>query len=325
MQRRAVAVTLVSTLACSGSPSGPSSPTPQPGHTVVAVVFYDEDGDGQASPWEVIRVPDVDLVVAGRSGRTEKTTGRAVITGVPAGQHAVTLRTETLPPFFLPGAPVTVSSPQEAGATAMVPVLLPIDGNRPNVYLAFGDSITGRAGDPTYPPKLQALLAAHFGGAEVTAQGRDGTNSFEGMDRIKRNVEAQRPAYTLVLYGTNDWNDPSCQDAPPCHTVENLRAIVQTIKREGSLTFLATLPPVNPALSPPGRNDWIKVINDGLRVMAREEGAVLVDVHAAFSKQRELPSLFVDHVHPSDAGQQLIAQAFFEAIAHGRVGAASAP
>ena len=326
--RLPLAFALAGAIACGGgSPSGPAPvPTPVPGNTVVAVVFYDENADGRAQLDEAIRVPNVEVAVGSRSARSEKATGRAVITGVPEGEYVVSVRTETLPPFYAVGAPVSVRSPQQAGTNALVPLTLSIGSNRSNLYMAFGDSITRQeiaAQDAEYPRKLQDLLAAHLGGAEVTNQGRDGTNSYEGMDRITRNVQAQRPAYTLILYGTNDWHDPTCQDAPPCRTVDNLRTMVQAVKRERSLPVVATIPPVNPASSPPGRNDWIQAVNDVLRPMAQEEGALLVDVHAAFLRQPALPPLFADHVHPSDAGRRLIAETFFEAITQSRGGAAS--
>jgi hypothetical protein len=47
-------------------------------------------------------------------------------------------------------------------------------------------------------------------------------------------------------------------------------------------------------------------------------------VYGAFQRAGNLPSLFVDQVHPNDAGYDVIAGAFFEAITHGRVGAGSA-
>ncbi|HEY7512263.1 MAG TPA: SGNH/GDSL hydrolase family protein [Vicinamibacteria bacterium] len=311
---------------CGGSsPGGPGPvPTPVPGNTVVAIAFYDENANGRAEPGEPIRVPDVELAVSGRTARTEKLTGRATITGVPAGQHAVAVRTDTLPPFFTVGAPVSASSPQEAGAPALIPLVLPIGRNRPNVYMAFGDSITRQDGvalSALYPPQLQAMLAAHFAGAEVVNRGNDGTNTWEGAERIGRGLDAILPAYSLILYGTNDWHDPVCQDTPPCHVVDNLRRMVDEVKAAGSLPFVATLPPVNPALNPAGRNDWIRAINDAIRAMAREEGAFLVDMHAAFTRQPSLPALFDDHVHPSEAGRRLVAETFFEAIAHGRSGA----
>jgi lysophospholipase L1-like esterase len=313
--------------ACGGSPPGAPAPvpTPVPGNTVVAIAFYDENANGRADAGEPIRVPDVELAISGRTARTEKSTGRATVTGVPAGQHAISVRAETLPPFFVPGAPASASSPQEAGAQAMVPLVLDIGRNRPNVYMAFGDSITRQDGvalSALYPHQLQALLAAHFSGAEVVNRGSDGTNTWEGLERIGRGLDAILPAYSLILYGTNDWHDQTCQDTPPCHIMDNLREMVGAVKAAESLPFVATLPPVNPSLEPAGRNDWIRAINDGIRAMAAEEGAVLVDVHAAFMRQPSLPPLFDDHVHPSESGRRVVAEAFFEAIAHGRSAAA---
>ena len=74
---------------------------------------------------------------------------------------------------------------------------------------------------------------------------------------------------------------------------------------------------MNPALAPASRNQWVKDINELLKPMAREEGAVVADVHAAFLKQQDLPSLFSDDVHLNQAGYAVIAQAFLDAIVHG--------
>ena len=52
--------------------------------------------------------------------------------------------------------------------------------------------------------------------------------------------------------------------------------------------------------------------------MAAAEGAFVVDLNQAFKNQPSLPALFDDHVHPNAAGYEVIAQGFFEAIAHGR-------
>ena len=61
-------------------------------------------------------------------------------------------------------------------------------------------------------------------------------------------------------------------------------------------------------------------MNNLIRPMAQQQGAFLVDVEKAFLNQGgDLSRFFSDHVHPNDAGYQLISQTFFEAIAHGRV------
>ncbi|HET6897161.1 MAG TPA: SGNH/GDSL hydrolase family protein [Vicinamibacteria bacterium] len=316
---------IVASAACGGggSPAGPTpSPTPAtvPGATVVATLYYDENQNGRADADEGIRIPDVEVNIGGRSARSEKTTGRAVVTGVPAGTQSVTLRADTIPPFYALGqlsTTVQVSLPD--GGQVMIPLTLPIGDNQTNVYMAFGDSITrgdgGTAGG--YPADLQNRLAAHFGGAFVNNRGADSTNSFEGVERVRRNLNS-RPAYTLILYGTNDWNAPECQDNPNCHTVDNLRSIVQNVKLFRSLPFLATIPPSNPTMNPESRNKWVADVNNLVRPMAQQQGAFLVDVEKAFLAQGNLSSLFSDHVHPNDAGYRLISQTFFEAIAHGK-------
>jgi hypothetical protein len=64
-------------------------------------------------------------------------------------------------------------------------------------------------------------------------------------------------------------------------------------------------------------------MNELIRPMVAEEGAVLADLHAAFLEAGPLEDLFVDHVHPNDDGYDIIARVFFEAITGAR-GTASA-
>ena len=54
-------------------------PTDPPGETVTAVVFYDENGNGQLDPSEHARVPEAEVMIAGRSARAEKLTGRVTV------------------------------------------------------------------------------------------------------------------------------------------------------------------------------------------------------------------------------------------------------
>jgi lysophospholipase L1-like esterase len=296
-------------------------PTP-PGTSVTLVVFYDENADGVAAGREVVRVPDVELSVGGRTAKSDKLTGRAVVSGVQAGSYQVNIRNDTLPPFYAPGAPISVTMPVGDGSQFFVPLLLPIGRNNPNQYLAFGDSITrgdGSTDGHGYPPRLQARLTAHFGYASVRNRGADATNSFEAVERINNNNNLINDAYALILYGTNDWNIPECQDSPAaCHTIDNLRLVVQRVKSVGTLPFIATIIPSNPAVNP-GRNQWISTMNASIKTMAREEGAFVVDLYQAFQNQGgDLSRFYSDPVHPNDAGYDVIANGFFEAIAHGK-------
>ncbi|HET7746394.1 MAG TPA: SGNH/GDSL hydrolase family protein [Vicinamibacteria bacterium] len=315
-----VAALALSVAACGGGgggPTGPASPPPPPGHPVSVMVFLDENENGLLEASEVGRVPDVEVQVGGRTARTAKGTGIATVENVPAGTHAIALRGETLPPFYSARVVPSVTTPAD-GTTVRVPVVLPIGHNRFGVYVAFGDSITRGTPASNYPSKLEQLLRQHFNDGLVINRGDPGTNSYEGVERARRNIEANSPAYTLILYGTNDWNIPGCQEEPVCDTIPNLRAIVRSATRLDSLTFIATLTPVNPAMNA-DRNRWVEKVNDQIRAMAVQEGAVVVDVYGTFTRQGgDLSRFFEDHVHPNDAGYALVAEAFFEAIAHGR-------
>ena len=56
----------------------------------------------------------------------------------------------------------------------------------------------------------------------------------------------------------------------------------------------------------------VPVFNEGLRRIARNRGAVLVDLEAAFGTDYSL--LSEDGLHPNVAGYQVMAQAFLAAI-----------
>lgn len=321
MRRSIVALLILEIAGCGGS-SGPSAPTPPPtppGTSVTLVLFYDENGNAAAEPSEAMRVPDVVVGVGGRTARSETPTGRAVVTGVQNGSYTAAVQNDTLPPFYRPGSPVSVQVPVADGAQVFVPIVLPIGQNTPNQYLAFGDSITRGEGDTAggYPARLQGRLRGHFGVANVRNRGADATNTYEARERLPRNLF--NDAFALILYGTNDWHIAGCQTDPAvCPTVENLRIIVQEVKAVGTLPFIATITPANPAINA-DRNKWIASINTGIKAMAAQEGAFLVDLYQAFQNQGgDLSRFFSDDVHPNAAGYDVIANAWFEAIAHGR-------
>jgi acyl-CoA thioesterase-1 len=326
MSRRAVLLSAAFVSAACGGGGGPTTPPPPtmpPGASVNVVVYYDQNGNGLLDAGEQARLPQVEVTVGGRSARTETLSGRAVVQGVPNGSFPVAINPATLPPFYSAGASgATVTIPGDPGAPIPLPARLQIGGNRPNVYMAFGDSITMGQGDTAgngYPSRLESKLRAHFGDGQVINRGADGTNSGEAVERLLRNIRPNQPAFTLVLYGTNDWNDVACQDAPPCEVVKNLRRVIDEVKNADSLPFLATLPPVNPVLAGNDRNKWTEATNTSIKQLAREEGAFVVDLYEAFRLQGgEVSRFFTDHVHPNAAGYDVIAEAFFQAIALGR-------
>jgi lysophospholipase L1-like esterase len=318
--------------ACGGS-SSPGGPNPVPTppvevHDVTVRVFYDEDGNGALDGFEQIRLPDVVVEAGGRSAQTARGTGLAVISGVPRGQATVSIRADSLPPYFVPPAPISVDVPQASGQELRLPVTLPIGTNRPNRYMAFGDSITSGDGSSRgngYRDILQDDLMNLLGGQPILVnEGQLGTKSNGGADRIVGTLGVRRPAYTLILYGTNDWND--CRGAVPCYTIDSLRNIVEACRGAQSMPILATIIPANPDYPdqvPPERNAWIHDIDALVRSMAHDQGVAVADAEAAFLAQPKLTDLFSDHVHPNDAGYVLIEQAFLKAITQARGGSST--
>jgi lysophospholipase L1-like esterase len=306
---------LLSACGGGGGASGPSSV--QPTFSLSGAVFYDENGNGRLDPTENTRLGDVVVEVSGKSGRTSKVLGEFTVDGVAGGAQAVTLRRGSLPPYYVPPASVSVTLPQSQ--SLLIPVTLPISNNRANVYMGFGDSITigqGSSDGLGYRGRLQDKLIAQFGRATLVNEGADATRSNKGADRIDDSLSRQRPAYTLILYGTNDWNAAECKNNPPCFTIDSLRDIALSAKGASSLPVLSTIIPGDPtSTDQPARNQWVSDMDVRIRALAKELNVPLADPEPLFLKSPGFTTMYVDHVHPNDSGYELIAQAFFAAIA----------
>jgi lysophospholipase L1-like esterase len=325
-----VLISLLALPACGGgssSPSGPSDgPTPVPGYGVSGIVFYDENANGVLDASEQVRLPGATITVGGRSGQAAAE-GRFTVSGVPAGSQSAQADPGGLPPYFVPGQPVGVGVPPQAGEEIAVPAVLEIGGNRANHYLAFGDSITrGEGGlEGGYTRYLRADLRSYWGAATIAEAGEPGTKSYQGEGRLPGELAFQRPAFTLILYGTNDWNVARCRNDFDCETIDALRSMIQIARNAGSNPVLGTIPPANPAWVDRGateRNIWVSRMNDLLRTMAREEAVPIAEIHADFLAQPSLSDLFADHVHPNDSGYQLMARSWWNAITTPRSAAA---
>lgn len=192
------------------------------------------------------------------------------------------------------------------------------DAPRPHTYMAFGDSITDGAGSSDelgYRPRLEAALRGRFGQAVVINEGTPAADSRRGQHSIAAALLRHRPAATLILLGTNDWDEAPRE---PASTANALRRIVREVKARHSRPYLATIPPTNTGFDanvPPARNEWVARTNVLIRALTREEGAVLVDLHAAFVSAGAPAALFADGVHPNDRGYVVIADTFFTAVA----------
>jgi lysophospholipase L1-like esterase len=263
-----------------------------------------------------------------RLATTAGGTGEATL-NVQGGSWLTTIT--ALPPYYQRGPDSTVTVPVADGQPVRLPVTLRIGSNRPNVYMAFGDSITegeGSKNDLGYRDNLQAELGEWFGAGRIENQGLSGTRSNAGAARVRESLDKTKPAYTLILYGTNDWNDYSCRSEFPCFTIDSLRTMVRAAKNRQSMPILSTIIPCNTgydARVPPSRNLWIADMNALIVEMAHEEQVPVADSFAAFMAAPDLHALFFDHVHPNDAGYDILAQTFFDAISQQAAAATSRP
>jgi len=328
-----VPMLLLPLLGCGGGPTEPPTETPAPTdvHTVVVTVFEDENRNGRIDGDETLWVPDVDVEIGGKVGRSEKRNGRTTVTGVPRGTYTISIRASSLPPYYQAGAMPSVSVPPAADANIKIPVILPI-GNAmiAGYYFLSGDSISQGEGSTSglgIRPLLQERLLDHFGRGTVFYRGGGGGVTSEGAQRMDRDLDNIRPAYTVLNWGVNDFHELGCSNpaAATCLLVSNLKSMVTQVRAFGSLPALSTIIPCNTSdpRCPAERNTWVRSVNDLIRNLARTERVLLVDTGDAFFKAPSLTSLFTDHVHPNDAGYTIMGDVYYAALTHGTLSASS--
>jgi lysophospholipase L1-like esterase len=223
-----------------------------------------------------------------------------------------------------PGVPWsgTIATPPAPPATPATPPPPPPPPSPPvptlttDRILAFGDSVT--EGYPfklaeSYPARLEALLQAEYPSQTIDVEnaGFGGERTDEGRRRLPGMI---KPAHDLViiLEGYNGLNSVATNSQ-----ANDLRAMVQIAKDAGKQVILSTLTPIHA----PNDKDPT-ALNARIRSIAADEGAVLVDLFAAFGSDKSLISS--DGLHPSRAGYQRMAEAYFDAIVE-RFGIGSMP
>jgi lysophospholipase L1-like esterase len=175
--------------------------------------------------------------------------------------------------------------------------------NNPYVYVCFGDSITvgyNVKHNETYPAKLQELL-----GKTVINEGISGSTSYYGALRVGSVLQKHKPGYLLTLYGVNDIGGRTNTDI-----INSLREIIQTAKNNQTIPVIATLTPVF------GQRAWkaphVRNLNENIRILAKEENILLVDLENAFNWNEKL--IDSNGIHPNPLGYELIAKTFYNAL-----------
>jgi lysophospholipase L1-like esterase len=292
--------------ACGGSSTKPT-PTPEAPKITCPASQTQPSRDGQA-----VSVTYPAPAVIGGAAPVATTCSPTSPSTFPIGSNNVTcVATDALSRTDACSFAVIVTAPPRISATR---------------FVAFGDSISDgvlglapkAVGDPGPPVgyafKLRTLLADRYTAQTIsmTDEGVPGEWVNMGVARISGVLTRDQPDVLLLLEGVNDLNGGGGDAAIP--TVKaGLTTMVRQARGRGLPVFLATLLPQRPpgqrALAPAS----IPPANAEIRSIASVEGAILVDLFAAFDGQTGT-LLGPDGLHPNDAGYSKMAEVFFDAI-----------
>jgi lysophospholipase L1-like esterase len=123
--------------------------------------------------------------------------------------------------------------------------------------------------------------------------------------RFARALSTHQPGALLLMHGVNDLNDDDIDTFGLA-----LEELVEDARAANVAVFLATLPPLGRPKA--GCPECVQPLNEEIRGIAATHGAVLVDVYAGFTGGSAL--MGADGIHPTEAGYEVIARAFFDAI-----------
>jgi acyl-CoA thioesterase-1 len=153
----------------------------------------------------------------------------------------------------------------------------------------LGDSITHGHRLPrnaAFPHRVGQALGINAINAGISGDTTDG-----GLRRLERDVLAHRPRLVVVGLGVND----ALGHRPPEPVVQNLRTITQRIRGGGARVVLLHM--AVPGVAGDG-------YRDGLREVARTEGATLVEDFL----EGVVPAHTYDRLHPDETGQAMLAE-----------------
>lgn len=305
---------------CTSSPTAPTPPEPPP-------------------PPPVVVVPDPPTVACPSPvTRSTLDAGVTITYDTPAaegGQAPVTVTCD--PPsggtFALGSTEVrcTATDALNRSASCAFPVTISrLARLSKTSFLAFGDSITvgvisavNPAGTPpyiltdvpndAYPIVLQRLLAARYTSQAITVrnEGKGGEKVVDGVGRAQSVINANRPEVVLIMDGYNDLSTGGEAAIDPA--IAAISDIAKDARFRGARVFMATLSPPPVAVNRGISNTTIVRFNEKLRVAARGEVAVLVDVYGAMAHD---PNRYnsADGRHLSIEGYRKVAETFFAAI-----------
>lgn len=173
-----------------------------------------------------------------------------------------------------------------------------VGDNDINTVVCMGDSITLGSGLPSaqsYPVQLAGMT-----GKRVINSGLSGEASGGGAGRVGGQLGRHKPGFLLIMYGAND----VIRVRPLGELAANVRSIIQQAKANQTNPVVGAILPMFEARSI--FNPTIVAANELLRAVAKEEGVDFVNLHSSMQD----PGLYLDGLHPTAAGANIIASKF---------------
>ena len=158
--------------------------------------------------------------------------------------------------------------------------------------VTIGDSIGTGFGIATPWPSILASTL----GVPLVNNSVSGEQTGFGLRVIEGLLTEHQPSHVVILLGTNDAIRGSVGNA-----IANLQAMVDIAQRHNVIAIVGTLPPITRSRT---ENQRTADISMGIRGLS---GAAIAGVRGALG---DGDGLIADGIHPNDAGQQRIAQAF---------------
>lgn len=200
----------------------------------------------------------------------------------------------------------------------------PIEPDKLNYYVAFGDSITEGTGDGVmgdghgFPIELQRVLLDNLVTTQVVFnEGFGGLKTQEATSLVSEVLQRHpRAQYVAVMIGTNDALQGTINEGQYGTYVDS---ILDSIRSAGKQPFIARLPHATSSAN--ARIDaYNQAIDDLLKEPANSDIYVIPpDFQCYFDANPEL--INPDHIHPTGVGYKAMAQLWYQLIDQG----ASAP
>lgn len=195
-------------------------------------------------------------------------------------------------------------------------------------FMAFGDSLTAgeqvvpgtddvetKANpDAAYPAVLARLLQARYASQTFTVvnRGKPAEQAARALGRFADDILSNSPEAVIILEGVNDIIVADTGAAGIDAAERGVSELAAHARNRRLRTFLVNLPPTKA-----GRRrvpiSLITSFNERLRVIARGEGAYLIDVFTPLSQDVDA-MVGSDGLHLTEAGYKRMAETIFAAL-----------